>query len=90
MVPALIALAVISGAVTSGLGYVLWYVALRGLTTTRAAIVQLSVPVLAAAGGIAFLSEPATRRLGISSALILGGIAIAIVARRDDRLAETG
>lgn len=81
-------LAVLSGAVTSGLGYVLWYAALRRLTTTRAAIVQLSVPVLAAAGGIAFLAEPATLRLAVSSVMILGGIALAILTRGRDRQAR--
>lgn len=76
-----IVLALVSGAVTSGLGYALWYTALRRLTTTRAAIVQLSVPVLAAAGGIAFLGEEATLRLAMSSLMILGGIAFAILMR---------
>lgn len=75
-------LALVSGAVTSGLGYVLWYMALRGLTATRAAIVQLAVPVIAAAGGIAFLAEEPTMRLGVSSVLILGGVAGAILTRR--------
>ena len=77
-----VALALASGAITSGLGYVLWYMALRGLTATRAAIVQLSVPVLAAAGGVAFLGEETTVRLAVSSFLILGGVAGAILARR--------
>ena len=76
-----VALAVLSGAVTSGLGYVLWYLALRGLTATRAAIVQLAVPVLAAVGGIIVLAEEPTARLAIASALILGGVAGAVVAR---------
>ena len=73
-----ILLALLSGAVTSGLGYVLWYLALRGLTSTTAAIVQLSVPVLAAVGGILVLAEEATVRLGVASALILGGVGAAI------------
>lgn len=77
-----VVLALVSGAVTSGLGYVLWYMALRGLTATRAAIVQLTVPVFAAAGGIAFLAEEPTLRLGVSSVLILGGVAGAILAHR--------
>ena len=71
-------LAVLSGALASGIGYVIWYAALKGLTTTRAAIVQLSVPVLAAIGGVLFLSEPITYRLLISSFVILGGVALAI------------
>jgi len=79
-----IALAVTSGAVTSGLGYVIWYIALRGLTATRAAIVQLAVPVIAAAGGIVVLAEEPTARLAIASVLILGGVGGAIVARGDE------
>jgi len=69
-----VALAVTSGAFTSGLGYVIWYIALRGLTATRAAIVQLAVPVIAAAGGIAVLAEEPTARLAIASVMILGGV----------------
>jgi drug/metabolite transporter (DMT)-like permease len=72
-------LAVISGVVTSGLGYVLWYRALRSLTTTQASVVQLIVPVLAAFGGVIFLAEQLSVRLVASSALILGGAALAIV-----------
>jgi drug/metabolite transporter (DMT)-like permease len=74
-------LAVVSGAVASGMGYVVWYAALKGLTTTRAAVVQLSVPVLAAIGGVLFLSEGITVRLVISSIVILGGVAVAIWGR---------
>ncbi len=70
-------LALISGVVTSGLGYVLWYKALRGLTTTQASVVQLLVPVLAALGGVAVLAESLSLRLVIGSALILGGVALA-------------
>lgn len=76
------ALAVTSGAVTSGLGYVLWYAALRGLTALQAALVQLSVPPLTAAGGILLLGEPLTPRLLATGALILGGIAVALTGRR--------
>jgi drug/metabolite transporter (DMT)-like permease len=72
-------LALISGFVTSGLGYVLWYKALRSLTTTQASLVQLLVPVLAALGGVAFLSEPMSMRLIVASALILGGITMALL-----------
>jgi drug/metabolite transporter (DMT)-like permease len=79
-----LALAAVCGAVTSGLGYVVWYTALRGLTSTRAAAVQLSVPALAALGGVLFLSERFTWRLLLSSAAILGGIAL-VLARRADR-----
>lgn len=75
-------LAVTSGAVTSGLGYALWYRALRGHTATSAAIVQLSVPILAAFGGVALLGEVFTLRLGIASAVTLGGVLLAILSRR--------
>lgn len=71
-----------SGAVASGMGYAIWYVALRGLQTTSAAIVQLSVPVLAAAGGVAFLGEPVTLRLFLASAAILGGVAAVLLGKR--------
>ncbi len=75
-------LALVSGVVTSGLGYAVWYAALRGLTATRAAIVQLSAPPLAAAGAVLFLGESFSPRLLAASALILGGIALAVAARR--------
>jgi drug/metabolite transporter (DMT)-like permease len=73
-----LALAAVSGAITSGLGYAIWYRALRGLTVAQAAIVQLAVPVIAAAGAIIFLHEQATARLAQSGALILGGLALAL------------
>lgn len=76
-----ILLAVASGALASGVGYALWYGALRGLTVTRAAILQLLVPVLAAAGGVLLLGEPATLRLAVAGGAILGGVALAIRAR---------
>ena len=75
-------MSVASGAVTSGLGYVAWYAAVRGLTAMRASVVQLAVPVIAAVGGVLLLSETITLRLLLSSALVLGGIAMAIVARQ--------
>lgn len=74
-------LAVISGAVTSGVGYVVWYAALRGLTAARAALVQLAVPALAAAGGMVFLAEHPSVRFLAASALILGGIGAAVTSR---------
>lgn len=80
-----IALAVVSGALMSGLGYVLWYLALRGLTATRAAVVQLAVPVIAAVGGIIVLAEAPTVRLAIASTLILGGIGAAVLTRGKHR-----
>lgn len=72
------AFAVASGALTSGLGYAVWYTALGGLERTAAATVQLSVPVIAALGGVGFLAEPMTWRLAIASIGVLGGIAIVI------------
>ena len=72
-------LATTSGAITSGLGYVIWYQALKGLTATRAAIVQLAVPVLTATVGVLLLSEPLSLRLFIAAILILGGIALAVL-----------
>lgn len=71
-------LAVTSGAVTSGLGYVIWYAVLPGLGATRAAVVQLSGPVLTAFGGVWLLSETITARLLIATLAILGGIALAL------------
>jgi drug/metabolite transporter (DMT)-like permease len=70
--------AVASGAVTSGLGYVLWYAALPALSATSAATIQLCVPAIAALGGVVLLAEPITARLLIASAAILGGIALTI------------
>jgi drug/metabolite transporter (DMT)-like permease len=82
-----VTLSVASGAVASGLGYVAWFAALRGLTRMQAATVQISVPVIAAFGGVLFLSESISLRLFVSSALVLGGIALAIVSR--ERLARS-
>ena len=73
--------ALCSGAVTSGLGYAVWYTALKGLHPTSSASVQLSVPVLTALGGVAFLSEPLTLHLTLCSAAILGGIAWVIAGQ---------
>jgi drug/metabolite transporter (DMT)-like permease len=77
--------AVVSGALASGVGYAIWYSALRGLKATSAASVQLSVPVIAALGGIAFLGEAVSLRLLIASAAILGGIALVIFDRQAAR-----
>jgi drug/metabolite transporter (DMT)-like permease len=76
-------LALASGALASGLGYVLWYAALPGLGAGRAATVQLSVPVLAGLGGALLLSEPLSARLLLAGAIVLGGIALAL--RKGDR-----
>jgi len=76
-----ILLAVISGAITSGVGYVIWYAALNYLSAMQAALVQLSVPAIAAAGGVILLAEPVSLRLLTSGALILGGISLALVQK---------
>ncbi|MEZ4413745.1 MAG: DMT family transporter [Gemmatimonadales bacterium] len=76
-----VGLAVASGALASGVGYAIWYAALPALTATRAALVQLLVPVLAAAGGVALLSEAIPLRLPVAAALVLGGVALAVTAR---------
>jgi drug/metabolite transporter (DMT)-like permease len=73
--------AVLSGAVTSGLGYVLWYAALPMLRATSAATVQLCVPAIAALGGAVLLAEPVTARLLAASVAVLGGIALTIYRR---------
>ncbi len=77
-----ILLAVLSGAVTSGIGYTVWYAALKHHTATRAAVLQLAVPVIAATTGVLLLDETATVRLGIAATLILGGITLTIVGRK--------
>jgi drug/metabolite transporter (DMT)-like permease len=74
-------LALASGAITSGLGYVIWYHALPGLTATRAATVQLCVPVLAAFGGLMLSAEAITAPLIVSSVLVLGGVGMAVFSR---------
>ena len=76
-----VALAALSGAVASGVGYAIWYAALPRLTATVAATVQLAVPVLAAAGGVAFLAERVTARLVLASVAILGGVGLALAFR---------
>jgi drug/metabolite transporter (DMT)-like permease len=76
-----VGLAAASGAVTSGLGYALWYVALKDLRTSLAAVVQLTVPVLTAAAGVIVLGEHFTWRLALASVAILGGVALALLGR---------
>lgn len=73
--------AVLSGAITSGIGYSIWYAALKFHTATRAAILQLSVPVLTAIGGVILLAETISSRLLTATVLIIGGILLAILAR---------
>jgi drug/metabolite transporter (DMT)-like permease len=77
-----IILAILSGSVASGIGYTAWYAVLKYHTPTRAAVLQLAVPVIAAAGGVFIMSEIADTRLVISSALILGGIGITIAGKK--------
>lgn len=77
-----ILLAILSGAIASGVGYTVWYAALKHHTATRSAILQLAVPVLVAVGGILFMSEVLTLRLTIAAALILGGIALTIFSKK--------
>ncbi|GAM98374.1 hypothetical protein U91I_02007 [alpha proteobacterium U9-1i] len=76
-----IALAIASGAIASGLGYAVWYTALKGLRASEAAIVQLTVPVIAAAGAILLLGEALTLRFVLASAAILGGVALVLIAQ---------
>lgn len=74
--------ALLSGAVTSGLGYAIWYTVVPRLTRTRAATVQLSVPVLAALAGALFVEEPITVGLLLTAAAVLGGIALVVLNKR--------
>ncbi len=80
--------AVSSGALTSGIGYAIWYTALPALKATNAATVQLSVPVIAALGGIVFLGEPLTLRLLLTSVAVLGGIALVILEKQNSSGAQ--
>ena len=77
-----ITLAVLSGAIASGIGYSVWYHALKFHTATRAAVLQLAVPALAAFGGVIFLAETVSIRLLLATVLILGGITITITGRK--------
>ena len=76
-----VVLALISGGVASGIGYTIWYIALGGLSSTQAAVLQLSVPVIAALGGVVFVSETITLRLTVSAATVLTGILIVILGK---------
>jgi len=76
-----ILLAILSGAITSGIGYTIWYMALGGLSDIRAAVVQLIVPVIAAFGGVLFANEALSMRLVLSSVIILGGILMVILGK---------
>jgi len=74
--------ALLSGALTSGVGYAIWYSALPGLRASQAATVQLSVPILAALGGSLLLNEALSLRLMLSAAAVLGGIALVLSAKQ--------
>jgi len=76
-----IILALLSGAITSGVGYTIWYIALRSLSSIQAAVLQLSVSIIAAIGGVIFLSETITSRLVISAVIVLGGILMVILGK---------
>jgi len=78
--------AILSGTLASGCGYVIWYAAIKGLTPSRAANVQLTVPVIATAGGILFLSEPFSLRLFIASAAILSGVGLALLPTKKEKI----
>ena len=80
--------AIVAGAVTSGLGYALWYRVLPALPTTMAATAQLSVPVIAVLAGILLLAEPLTPRIAVASALVLGGIGLSVLRQR--RIGSSG
>ena len=83
-----VGLAAASGALTSGLGYAIWYTALKDLRTSVAGIVQLSVPVLTAAAGVIVLGEQLTWRLVLASGAILGGVALALLGKISAALRE--
>jgi len=79
--------AILSGALASGLGYTLWYMVLPQLTSIRAAVLQLLVPVLAALGGLLFVAEPITLSFIVAASMILGGILLVIFAKKSSRVA---
>ena len=83
-------LAVLSGAVTSGMGYALWYTILPRLTSSVAALLQLTVPVIALGGGFLFLAEVPTWRFVIASAVVLGGVAFGIIVGRQRKMGSSG
>lgn len=76
-----ILLALLSGGITSGIGYTIWYIALGGLSSIQAAVLQLLVPIIAALGGVIFVSEAITLRLTISAILVLGGVLIVVLGK---------
>ena len=76
-----VTLAILSGSLTSGIGYVIWYAAIGRLTSMQAALVQLSVPAIAAFGGVLLVAEPLTTRMLVSGLLVIGGISIALAVK---------
>ena len=80
--------AILSGAIASGVGYAIWYTVLPALTRTRAAIVQLTVPAIAAAGGVLFIGKSMSLRLGLATIAIIGGIALALLTAERRRNAH--
>ena len=82
-------LAIVSGAIASGVGYSVWYAVLRHHSATRAALLQLAVPIIAAVAGVMILAETAGMRLMIASVLVLGGILLAIFGRQVKSPAKT-
>ncbi len=82
------AYAAASGAIASGVGYAIWYTALRDLSATTAATVQLSVPIIAALGGVLLLHEPLTPRLMSAAVAILGGVALVVLTRARRQVVE--
>jgi drug/metabolite transporter (DMT)-like permease len=80
--------AIASGALASGIGYAIWYTALPGLKATQAATVQLSVPVIAALGGILLLNQPVTVRFVLAAIAVLGGVALVILENRPAQVAQ--
>jgi drug/metabolite transporter (DMT)-like permease len=83
-------LAILSGGITSGIGYTIWYIALGGLSAIQAAVVQLLVPVIAAIGGVVFANEALSARLVLSSTMILGGILTVIIGKHLYGLHQSG
>jgi len=77
-----VALAAVSGAVTSGMGYALWYTILPRLDASVAAVAQLCVPMLALIGGMVFLGEALSTTFVLASVLVLGGVAVSVVPGR--------
>ena len=75
-------MAVVSGAITSGLGYAIWYAAMAKLSVTQAAVLQLTVPIIAALGGVVFLHELFSAQLLLTSVLVLGGVLIVLICKK--------